>query len=66
MSLLRQNALRLNKSCKSAMNQWFPEPTAEATGYITSQIEIKTESNAEIKSLIVLEGLQKQHGEKVK
>lgn len=48
------------------MNQWFPEPTAEATGYITSQIEIKTESNAEIKSLIVLEGLQKQHGEKVK
>ena len=48
------------------MNEWFPEPTYEATGHISSQIEIKTDSNAEIKSLILLEGLPKQHGEKVK
>lgn len=66
LSLPKQNALRLNKPCRSAMNQWFPEPTDESVGHITSEVEIKTDSNAEIKSLIFLEGLQKQHGEKVK
>lgn len=66
MSLLRQNALRLNKSCKSAMKECFPKPIDEATGHISSQVEVKTDSNAEIKSLILREGLQKQHGEKVK
>lgn len=50
----------------STMNQWFPEPVDGSVGHIISQVEIKTDSNVETKSLIFLEGLQKQHGEKVK
>ena len=48
------------------MKECFPKPIDEATGHISSQVEVKTDSNAEIKSLVLREGLQKQHGEKVK
>lgn len=57
LSFFRQNALRLNKSWKNTMNQWFSESTEESVGHITSQVEIKTDSMVEIKSLVFSEGL---------
>lgn len=39
------------------MNQWFSESTEESVGHITSQVEIKTDSMVEIKSLVFSEGL---------